>query len=80
MANRPQQLDLLPPRTYTRTDFAALRVYVQRVSPATIMRLYFDPEAPHAASGEHADGISDRCATTSCSSHCCTARQCLPIT
>ena len=25
MANRPQQLDLPPPRTYTRTEFTALQ-------------------------------------------------------
>lgn len=31
MANRPQQLDLPPPRTYTRTDFAALRAYDMRL-------------------------------------------------
>ena len=51
MANHPQQLTLPPPRSYTRTDFAALRAFVQRVPPATIARLYYDPEhAPHAAS------------------------------
>lgn len=32
MANRPQQLDLPPPRTCTRTGFAALRAFVQRVA------------------------------------------------
>ncbi|CAE6865813.1 hypothetical protein R69746_08714 [Paraburkholderia aspalathi] len=49
MANQP--LTLPPPRSYTRTDFAALRAFVQRVPSATIARLYFDPEtAPHAAS------------------------------
>jgi len=53
MANRPQQLTLPPPRTWTRTDFAALRAFVQRVPPATIARLYFDPDtAPHAASAD----------------------------
>ncbi|MGF6641689.1 hypothetical protein [Paraburkholderia sp. MM6662-R1] len=41
-----------PPRSDTRTDFAALRVCVQRVPPLTIPRLYFDPEAPPAASSE----------------------------
>lgn len=55
MTRPPEQLVLPPPRTYTRTDFAALRAFVQRVSPATIARLYFDPEAPHAASSEHTD-------------------------
>jgi integrase/recombinase XerD len=53
MANRPQQLTLPPPRTWTRTDFAARRAFVQRVPPATIARLYFDPDtAPHAASAD----------------------------
>jgi len=51
MTSRPQQLTLPPPRSYTRTDFAALRAFVQRAPPATIARLYYDPEsAPHAAS------------------------------
>jgi integrase len=56
MANRPQQLTLPPPRSYTRTDFAALRAFVQRVPLPTITRLYFDPErAPHAASADALD-------------------------
>lgn len=51
MANRSQQMILPPPRSYTRTDFAALRAFVQRVPSATIARLYYDSEsAPHAAS------------------------------
>ncbi|GAB5101189.1 phage integrase family protein [Caballeronia sp. HLA56] len=53
MANQPQQLTLPTPRTYTRTDFTALRAFVQRVPAATIARLYYDVErAPHAASPE----------------------------
>jgi integrase len=53
MANQPQQLTLPPPRTYTRTDFTALRAFVQRVSASTIARLYYDPErSPHAVSAE----------------------------
>ncbi|WP_244818662.1 phage integrase family protein [Caballeronia sp. Lep1P3] len=53
MANQPQQLTLPPPRTYTRTDFTALRAFVQRLPAATIARLYYDPEyAPHAASAD----------------------------
>jgi hypothetical protein len=55
MTRPPEQLVLPPPRTYRRTDFAALRASVQRVPPATIARLYFDPEAPHAASPEHTE-------------------------
>jgi hypothetical protein len=43
-------------RRYTRTDFAALRAFVQRIEPATIARLHYDtgdPErAPHAATPE----------------------------
>jgi integrase len=53
MANQPQQLTLPPPRTYTRTDFTALRAFVQRLPASTIARLYYDPErSPHAASAE----------------------------
>ena len=49
MANQPQQLTLPPPRTYTRTDFTALRAFVQRIPASTIARLYYDAEfAPHA--------------------------------
>ena len=44
MANQPQQLTLPPPRSYTRTDFTALRAFVQRLPTATIARLYYDPE------------------------------------
>jgi len=53
MANQPQQLTLPPPRTYTRTDFTALRAFVQRLPAATIVRLYYDPDlSPHAASAD----------------------------
>jgi len=53
MANRPQQLTLPSPRSYTRTDFAALRAFVQRVPLPSIARLYFDPDtAPHAAGAD----------------------------
>jgi integrase len=49
MANQPQPLTLPPPRSYTRTDFTALRAFVQRIPAATIARLYYDVEfAPHA--------------------------------
>ncbi|WP_257825038.1 site-specific integrase [Burkholderia glumae] len=44
MANRPQQLELPPPRTYSRTEFTALRARVKGLPIATIARLYFDPE------------------------------------
>jgi len=44
------------PRSYTRTDFAALRAFVQRIEPGVIARRYYDPDeprhAPHAASAE----------------------------
>jgi integrase len=47
---------LPPPRTYTRTDFAALRAFVQRIEPGVIARRYYDPDEPrhlpHAASVE----------------------------
>ncbi|MBK5124961.1 tyrosine-type recombinase/integrase [Burkholderia sp. R-69980] len=56
MANQPQTLIVPPPRTYTRTDFAALRAFVQRIEPAAIARRYYDaddPElAPHAGTPE----------------------------
>lgn len=44
MANCPQQLELPPPRTYSRTEFTALRARVKGLPVATIARLYFDPE------------------------------------
>jgi len=47
---------LPPPRTYTRTDFTALRAFVQRIEPGVIARRYYDPDeprhAPHAASAD----------------------------
>ena len=53
MANRPQALAAPPLRTYTRADFTALRAFVQQIPPATIARLYYDPDvAPHAATPE----------------------------
>jgi hypothetical protein len=56
MANQTQSLTLPPPRTYTRTDFTALRAFVQRLPAATIARLYYDPKlAPHAATPEAMD-------------------------
>ncbi|WP_347232550.1 hypothetical protein [Paraburkholderia sp. RAU2J] len=42
MANRSLPLALT--RTYSRTDFAALRAFV-RVPPATIARLYFTEDS-----------------------------------
>lgn len=44
MANRPQQLELPPPRSYTRTEFTALRARVKGLSIATTARLYFDAD------------------------------------
>jgi hypothetical protein len=44
MANQAQQLTLPTPRTYTRTDFTALRAFVQRIDVATIARQYFNPD------------------------------------
>lgn len=56
MANEPQTLTVVPPRRYTRTDFAVLRAFVQRIEPAAIARRYYDVEdperAPHAATPE----------------------------
>ncbi|CAE6850444.1 Tyrosine recombinase XerC [Paraburkholderia aspalathi] len=44
MTDHAGQLTFPPPRTYTRTDFAALRALVQRVPLRTIARLYFDAD------------------------------------
>ena len=44
MANQPQQLELPAPRTYSRTEFTALRARVKGLSIATIARAYFDSE------------------------------------
>ncbi|RQS03219.1 integrase [Burkholderia sp. Bp9002] len=44
MANRPQQLTLPPLRTYSRTEFTALRARVKGLPIATIARLYFDAD------------------------------------
>ena len=44
MANQPQQLELPAPRTYSRTEFTALRARVKGLSIATIARAYFDAE------------------------------------
>jgi hypothetical protein len=40
MANQTQPLPLAPLRTYTRTDFTALRAFVQRLPAATVARLW----------------------------------------
>ncbi|KVL70323.1 site-specific integrase [Burkholderia ubonensis] len=45
MANRPQQLTLPPLRTYSRTEFTALRARVKGLPLETIERLYFDRDA-----------------------------------
>ena len=56
MANQAQQLTLPTPRTYTRTDFAALRAFVQRIAPSVIAHRYYDPDdrevSPQAASAD----------------------------
>ncbi len=44
MANQPQQLELPAPRTYSRTEFTALRARVKGLPIATIARAYFDAE------------------------------------
>jgi integrase len=53
LANHTQQLALPAPRTYTRTDFTALRAFVQHIAPAVIARRYYDPDdrrvSPQAA-------------------------------
>ena len=53
IVNQVQQLALPPPRTYTRTDFTALRAFVQRIDAGVIARRYYDPDTtPHAATPE----------------------------
>ncbi|CAN7735376.1 tyrosine-type recombinase/integrase [Caballeronia sp. LjRoot29] len=56
MANQAQQLTLPTPRTYTRTDFAALRAFVQHIAPSVIAHRYYDPDdrdvSPQAASAD----------------------------
>ena len=56
MANQAQQLTLPTPRTYTRTDFAALRAFVQHIAPSVIANRYYDPDdrevSPQAASAD----------------------------
>jgi len=44
VANQAQQLTLPTPRTYTRTDFAALRAFVQHIAPTVIAHRYYDPD------------------------------------
>jgi integrase len=53
IVNQVQQLALPAPRTYTRTDFTALRAFVQRIDAGVIARRYYDPDTtPHAATPE----------------------------
>ena len=56
MANQPQTLTVAPPRRYTRTDFAALRAFVQHIAPTVIAHRYYDPDdrvvSPHATSAD----------------------------
>ena len=56
MANQAQQLTLPTPRTYTRTDFAALRAFVQHIAPSVIAHRYYDPDdrevSPQAATSD----------------------------
>ncbi|MCY0854993.1 hypothetical protein OMK73_15470 [Cupriavidus sp. D39] len=52
MANRPQTLTAPPPRTYTRTEFAALRAWVQGVPATTLARQYLEPASDGDADAE----------------------------
>lgn len=45
MANRPQPLAQMPLRSYSRTEFTALRARVKGLPIETIERLYFDRDA-----------------------------------
>ncbi|WP_186258926.1 site-specific integrase [Burkholderia gladioli] len=53
MTNRVQQLELPAPRTYSRTEFTALRARVKGLPTATIARLYFDRETTPYADAPH---------------------------
>ncbi len=53
MTNRVQQLELPARRTYSRTEFTALRARVKGVPTATIARLYFDRETTPYADVPH---------------------------
>ncbi|MGS0966920.1 phage integrase family protein [Burkholderia glumae] len=53
MTNRIQQLELPEPRTYSRTEFTALRARVKGLPTATIARLYFDPESTPYVDAPH---------------------------
>lgn len=56
MANQPQQLTRQPPRTFTRTDFAALRARVQGLPLHAIAQRYYDADwSPQAATAEGLD-------------------------
>ncbi|WP_208453469.1 hypothetical protein [Burkholderia gladioli] len=61
MTNRVQQLELPAPRTYSRTEFTALRARVKGVPTATIARLYFDRETtPYPSRPERDRGPGER--------------------
>jgi hypothetical protein len=78
MASQPQTLTVTPPRSYTRTDFTALRAFVQRIPASTIARSYYDADlTPHAATPEAMERYLR--AMSWCSSRCCTARRSSPI-
>ena len=48
----PQNLNIAwPQMSYTRTDFAALRAWVQHIPVERIAQLYYDPEAPQVEQG-----------------------------
>ncbi|SEF13254.1 hypothetical protein SAMN02787142_8022 [Burkholderia sp. WP9] len=60
MARIFQLLKQPPQRTWRRTDFAAPRVFVLRIEPATIARLYYDADtAPQAAMVDYLRAMRD---------------------
>ncbi|MDW3688600.1 phage integrase family protein [Cupriavidus sp. CV2] len=59
MANRAQLLTP-PPRTYTRTEFAALRAWVQGVPAATLARQYLEPAIDAADDAEDPNANPER--------------------
>ena len=47
----------LPTLTYTRTDYTALRAWIQRLPLERVAQLYYAPDAPQVAAG--LEGIDD---------------------
>jgi hypothetical protein len=84
VANQAQQLTLPTPRTYTRTDFAALRAFVQHIAPSVIAHRYYDPDdrevSPQAVTADAMERFLRTSSMTWCSSRCATDQRRSPPT